>query len=330
MSDKDVDNVYLDLTLENNRNNFAPIRYDETRAKSILDNPSKYKLKVVSLYLNSGGLPLFKFKENAYIITITTALGADVQGVVPKPTGPILPTASNERFVFSVFSFLEAINRTFADIYTTIGAGGAPPILRFDEDFGRITLLKEENDQNQIFFNYELGYYFLNLNYDSVNLTFGAANGKDVQFLFPPYTTIELANGNIYLINAENYSRVPYWSNLNKIYITSNSLSCRSTNLGFESTSNGSSNDGIPRNRNIITSFYPSAKREPNGPYLFKNHERDNYIDLLGNIPLRKFDFQIYGQNFDGDIFNISLLPGTICNLKLHFVKRDFLVNSSS
>lgn len=330
--DDNKDHVYCELTVENDigATSLKPCEYNETRTKSIIRDPSEYKLAVESFYLSTNAFALFEFKVGDYIITVEDIFGTDYQQIVQPPVGPVFPAIPDKKFIFDVYTFLDLVNESLQTLYTTGGFAFNAPFLYFDSSYKLIQFYKDVNDTNRIWFNSPLGFYFQNLHIDFSNITFNSINGKDVEILWDNPYQINTRNigGNDFILNQDSFQRVnENWFNISKVYITSRTLNCRDYHIGFE-TLNEERPAGLPYELNVIASFFVSRFNNPTEPIVFNLPNNTNYSDILSNTPLIRLDFQIFVQTYSGDLFLVNLIPGSVCSLRLHFTKKDFLTSN--
>lgn len=322
--DDNKDNLYLDLTISNDfgATSRKQISFQENRRKPLLDNPSEYKLNVDKIYINSGSIAIFEFRNNTYFITIRDILNNTYQDVVLPPSGPILPEFPNIRFIYEIQTFLDVINDTFDRIYTLGSFVFNAPFIRFNSETRLLEFYKDINDTNRIWMNAPLAYYFYSLPYNVANLQFNSLSGEDVEFLHPNNYGVNQVtfSGNTWIKTTEDFTRVNInWFDIQRILVTSNTLNVRPYNLSNQNQ------NGVPIEKNIIASFTPNYFENIRSPVINIDVEKE-WSDLLGNTPLTKIDFAVSVQLFDGRIFPVSILPSATCSIRMHFCKREFIV----
>ena len=121
-----------------------------------------------------------------------------------------------------------------------------------------------------------------------------------------------------YILVKENYTSSAGWYQIKKIVLLTSSIPIRQE---YYSTPEQTGQKTV---YSILTDYNTFVNTTNNSPSTELSYIPPQYrwIDLIGDLPLRRIDLQLAYQTRDGEIFNINLLPSDGFNVKLLFSKQ--------
>lgn len=338
------DNTYLNLTLHNNTTEPIPAEFYQERSQYYLADPSKYYLAVVRFNIPINSIPIFKFVDGQYTLTLSYAGFDAVQNIVYIPANDGTNPAT-ARDVYNVHQFLDAVNIAFAAALTALSGmtalpGGVtePPYLIWDPVTELFSLVVQKAYYNanylntvQIQMNNDLYNYFINFEvfFNGINTT----NGKDYRFiirdeynnlynydqdvanaLVPPYDSYKMT---------QQSTSIFKWFDITSYVFATNSMPVNREYL----SSRANEFDTTDITRTILTDyqinflslkeFLSNTTYASIGPYRF--------VDFNSTLPLRKIDMTLYYQTKTLELNRLYIAPNETLTIKLVFYKKSNL-----
>ena len=352
----DEDKTYYNVSLkyEENSSGLTLARFQEERTQPILYNPSEYYLTIDRFSIPAREIPIFIMdiidnqanpNLTPYLVTFRY-LGVDYQAnviYVPENnvTAPAsaIPTQVNSPYyyVYSYQHMIKMFNTAIATAWGLVKAAvpAAPttvtPYLLFDSETKLVSLVTEFVYADPSAFEIYLNEKLLVLLEGFYGKRWGKnlASGRDFSFLIdsddlnayalpgvaipaPPATPV-------YLRNFQEYITITAISSFATLQFTTASLP-----ISFEYTqtrNNVGSSDFKP----ILTDFEldinnPGDQRGvlnffPQGPY--------RLLNMLGNVPLTKIDFQVWWVDKELNTFPLYLTYNSLLTVKMFFTKKS-------
>jgi hypothetical protein len=306
------------------------IAFDQSRLNSIVNKASDYKLAVKSL---SGKfyIPFFNLKD--YLFEVRMKFNSDSLDAIEQ-----IPPLNIE--IYTVEQFLNYLNNAMVACFNQIknqynaiyGANswqttpGLPQLnfnMTFNPDTQLFSLYSDElNNKNNsakvdLLFDFSLYNLFTGLYYEIEDFIFTKIifeKGFEDQ-------NVKSLNGNSYIEMKQDTPSLGLWSDVSNIIITSNILSNRYEELlisspGIEATTN---------NTTTIIANYPIFKENLYKRIILFDMPEMGYIDLLGENPLTRIQFEISYIKFNGEINNLIIGPRSSIFLKLILSKTFFV-----
>jgi hypothetical protein len=327
------DNVYLDASITNNHSNITiPASYSTTRNVNIIDSTSDYYLSVARFVIPNDNIPLFVFRDDTYLITISNG------GVESSRYVAYIPSSSDpdERFIYTIQSFLNMVNATIALCCADVGIAEIP-VAYLDKNTN-LQGIRFSNNANwlgstaavwQMWFNWPLFYFFKTMEH------YYAFNFDLKSYLI---VVQNQNNGNVRVVSGVTYYFMEQETDLLSLYVTVHSIIVATTGVPVEAelisfrTHGANAGEGSSETFNIITDFVPgeSANYSENfTPYVYiPNFYR--LVNLKKGGGLNKFDFQIFYSDIYQNVYPINLLPYQRITVKFAFVKKSLYSNAWS
>ncbi len=298
---------------------------------AVVKDPKAYTAAVVSFSLPISSVPLFKFLDNTYRLTLSYLnddYGTYLQ-FVPYSNGHYT------RNIFYVQQFLDSINNAFASLYALLiadhpGVVNAAPYVVYNNVTGEMSFIFDGLNYNyllpnpvKVFFNNKLFTYFLSLqtHFNSFNTT----NSKDVQIMIKDNgagSTTGSLNGTIYTITTE-YDVIPEWSFVKSIVILSSTTGIKSHLLYTNAVINGQSGNNLYQP--IIASLDVNIGQSNRNGFINYDPKVFVYNDITGDNPLSHLSFRFAILTRDLEVFPISLYAGQSANIIIQFKHKTIL-----
>lgn len=324
------DNIYYNVRLLNNTNkDVIPAVFSENRVVPIIEDPSKYELAVVRFKVPSETIPIFRWIDDKYSITLSFG-GDDFTEYLPW-IPKALPTDNKFLYgkaIWSYQSFLDAINLAFKTAFAKLilTHPAAPPteapFITLDTATSLMTLwteklYEESTNTIAIIFNYDLFAVLPAFQVDRINIP-PPSMGASFNIKFQRMKVKDNYN------NSTTYNGKPYYK-FQQEYSTLALLN-DFVSITFESDSIPVEPELLPAQTNIvrriITDFEPldgindrqSLQFYPQGPL--------RYYDLKSSYPLHKVDIRVFWVDRKGDQFPIYINRDEVLTLKLQFRRK--------
>lgn len=334
----------------------TPLRFDATRSEAIIKNPRDYYLTITRFTMPGNNVPLFIFPiqigqsdPNKGIMSVSLEYdGLTVQKFLdyvttnpndPIPSPPLVKQDLRTRYyyVYSYPQFINIVNKAFSDAFTDLKAAKPAmpqteaPYYIFDADTEKISLISQFSYSQvgacKIWIKYELEVFMeaIYSNFHGVSET----DGKDINILITDKGNNAYAKpgGTIptpptdpdYLEMKQDYSTADRWNSLQGIVITSNGIPVNKEKIQIQG------DNGVNSSVGILTDFEPSLDKPgdtrstiryfPQGPY--------RLIEMNGNHPMTSFDFEIFWQTKDLQLFPLSIGYNQTMTIKFMFIRKD-------
>ena len=334
-----------------------PIEFSQTRISPLIDNMEDYNLQIVNFNIPTLNIPLFNYKNPTCKIAIrymNTANTVDGQThlyerdvVLTDGSGgsPITfnsnypPNVGNYNLgrnaVFFVDVFLQAVNWALSQIIVDIenNVGGfliVPPLPgsktppRFN--FNPVTELFSLTIPSEYAYHLPINDLRLSCNdilyklFNGIPVFFNSLTTNPTDsFWFLVYDNGSNLVGSTYTMSQQQ-SSIPFWISCKKIYVTSNFLKVNPQAL----TSN-LNRSGLSLQQNVIAEFNLNTLTTLNEFYsnlvYTQFNDKQNTISISGSGPIIQFDFQIYYQTSDGEVFQVVTNRGETYSIKFKFTK---------
>lgn len=298
---------------------------------SIVKDPRAYTAAVTSFSLPISAVPLFKFLDNTYRLTISY-LGVDYSAYmqfVPYSNGQYT------RNIFYVQQFLDSMNNTFTALYNLLitahpGVVNAAPYVVYNNVTSEMSFIFDGLNYNynlanpvKVYFNDKLFSYFLSLqtHFNTLN----NPNFKDVQIMIKDNgvgSTTGSLNGTIYTITTE-YDVIPEWSFVKSIVILSSTTGIKSHLLFTNAIVNGQTGNNLYQP--IIASLDVNIGQSNRNGFINYDPKVFVYNDITGDNPLTHLSFRFAILTRDLQVLPISLYAGQSANIVIQFKHKTIL-----
>lgn len=347
------DNVYVDIQISNYTNDPQPIQYHTTRNSDIIPKASDYYLTVARFSIPASSIPLFRFKENYYSVTVVNKDNAP--GLTESRvylTYPVLSPGNDSRQIFRVQEFLDSVNTAIRQACINVGLVVDDVIpkafldldtqlqkIRFNDNSKWVgTNPLNANQDYQLWMNWPLFYYFTTMQvFYSGNLN--PPDGKGYKIIVKNNYNgnyIPLPDPNNGYFMSQETPLLPLYISLQNIIVATTAIPVSAELIAIKqnpliaaSTGTGAGDSSSSATFNTITDFIPGQLADFSDnftPYIYTPTEY-RLIDLLSNAPINKLDIQVFYTDVDGNINPLDVLPGTKVNIKLGFLKKALFNN---
>ena len=322
------DHVYYNVNLLNiEKTKAVNAEFRDKRQVPILLDPSLYHFTVARFKIQSTNIPIFKFIDNEFYVTLSIGNDDYTEVVQYLPSGLPEYLYPGNKFVFSINLFLEMINNALDAAFTNLKAAhpltasAVPLLMQYNPTTKLISILVPEDylpgaDDIKIWFNTPLYQKFPTFQHKFEG--YGNANKKDFEIVVKDFYTNTITINTVdYLIITQEDSALGALTDLSAIVFTTANIPVKSE---FLSAVNGQNNV-----RTIITDFEPSVEAGtpvsaiayqyfPQGPY--------RLIDMLASSPLDTLDLALFLQFKDQSTIPLRIEPGGLVTVKLLFQRK--------
>lgn len=324
--------TYLNISIVNPNENTSVIeaRYETNTNVPVIQDPEAYCAAIVSFNMPANSLPIFKFRDNAYRITLSY-LGSDFSQYLTFVS--YSTTDVSTKFVFYIQQFLDSINNAFEALYTALntafpGIVNAAPYVVYQ--FGKFSLICDGLNYNselanpvQIFFNQNLFDFFIPMQ----AFTFGInlPSFKDVQILVKNNgvgSDTGSLNGNVFTITTE-YDPIALWSFVKSIIILSNAMGIKNHVMLTNAVVSGQQNLSIYQP--IIGSMEVSINENNRNSYLNYDPRFLLYQDVNIKTVLTTISFRFAFLTKDLNVFPLYLFPSQSAGILVQFKHKTIL-----
>jgi hypothetical protein len=346
------DNVYVNVTFVNDgTNGNAPqaMEYKVTKTLPIISKCDDYYCSIVRFDIPLASVPLFIMPINPGSGTTQTTpmiIGIRTGGVdypvnliyVPDntespvdQTNPKVQIITSFYFCYTYQILINMINFALKTALTNAGLNSSTAYVFYEAPTKLINLVVDKVTFTDGFPSAPTATIFLNaqmLNYlEAIEVKFFGYNqlhGRDFEFVLSRSHIYTAPFDSTLALFQQEYTVLDYWSSIEKILITTNSIPIVS-----EFTPSNSS--GIASTLPIITDFTPeveTAGQSRSTAYYFPTSQY-RLVDLTSSIPLYTIDFKVYWQDRNSNIYPLSLDLFQNGSIKLGFFKKS-LYNGNS
>lgn len=356
------DNVYLNIRFDTDPGieRIVQAEYKVTKNNSIIDNPSKYYLKIIEANIPLDTIPLWIAPVEPNNINpnlLSTIVNLKYNNInnynnmiyipnntiqPPPPPYQIYDGTSNPTseyyFSYSYTNFLDSLNNALSASFIAAGSpGGFAPYFYLNNFDGipKIELivsdaLLSDPNFNHIAINYRLlsylpGFeYFIDINEPVTQTIFilDKINNTCNQFGGDRNDPTQ-----VFYYFQQQYYALEIFNPLKKILITSESISCNQEYISSTLLSQKGQNVTLP----IIFDYSPKIKTG-SGSRTISYYSKDGDLvlkDLISHNPLYRIDLKISWEDKLGKIYPLLLNRFQTAYLKMCFVKRSLYNNKT-
>jgi len=323
--------TYLNVSILNPIDSTQQIQanFKRTLNMPLLYDPSAFTVALMSLDMPAISIPLFKFVNNTYRVTLSY-LGVNYSQAL---TFVSYSTADiKDQFVFYVQQFLDSINNALQNQFTllntaTPGVVNAAPYIVYQ--FGKFSLICDGLNYNsnlanpvKIFFNQTLFDFFIPMQ----SYTFGLnlPSFQDVQLLIKDNgagSSTGSLSGTIYTITTE-YDPIALWSFVKSIILLSYTGIKKHTMITNVEVS-GQFNLSIAQP--IIANIEVSVNENNRSSYINYAPNFPLYNDVISKGPLIEIEFRCAYLTKDLNVYPLYLLPSQSSSMLLCFKHKSIL-----
>ncbi len=346
--------VYYNATVRNNNNFLLPIKINDIRSESIIDNPDEWEMSVIRFYISTHSIPTTTIRmlpgaiegtPSPSILTFSLRFNSiDYQGNVLLDTfRPNVGVALINQATSLLDAFNNCISLLFASI-VGVPSVTTPPQFVYDAETELITMYYEENyaliGDVELYSSLQTNEYLATIPIEFIGFD---QNGKDVRYLFNsgstkiapnlnvgirsnyPYITNQIPDPMYYI--SQEARAMSSWSNIINIFLLTQSLpivseyipkTINSTDINFSSAY-----------QNIISDYVINPSENP-----LKDRLKIEYlptseyrmITLKGKESIRRIQLECWYTIETGETFPVLLRPGAFFSCKLMFRKKKKLI----
>ena len=337
------DNIYYSFVVSNSTSDFVPAHFYEYRNVALVDRQEDYKLEIIKftapttsipILIYSGGTPettnnlgtvSFLYAGDRVPYTATVQLTN-----LNEPAGaPQTINNNTPGILYSVYQydqFLAAINYALQNAATLLntahpGAIVDVPYFQFNSVTQNFTLVGSTTFD-------PLGGSFNNVTMYSNNFIWRLFYGFPIFFnnitpnpnLLVNYQFFNLHNNEFltgFYTMQQDFSSVPYWFFLKKVFLTTNKILINSENIGVVG------GNGVPLLQNILSeyNFNFTSTIQYYTPINYVQIGEKDRIDLLGTGPLNNIEISAYYQDIYGNTYPILIQENESFEVKVKFIK---------
>lgn len=295
----------------------------------LLYDPSAFTVALISLDMPSNNIPLFKFVNGAYHITLNY-LGVDYSDALTFISYSVSDV--KDQFVFYIQQFLDSINASFINVYNLLiaahpGIVNAAPYIVYQ--FGKFSLICDGLNYNsdlvnpvKIFFNQTLFDFFIPMQSNTFGLNLPSY--KDVQLLIKNNgsgSSTGSLSGTVYTITTE-YDPIALWSFVKSVILLSYTGIKKHTMITNVDVS-GQSNLSIAQP--IIANVEVNINENNRSSYINYSPKFPLYNDIISKGPLIDIEFRIAYLTKDLNVYPLNLLPSQSASMILCFKHKSIL-----
>lgn len=261
----------------------------------------------------------------------------------PSPTKAF--NTQQSYLYYSVYNYQDLIDMYNVAIQTafesiTTPEGAQAPYFQFNASLERIELVAQQAFYDQqsalnpiyLYINYLGIRFFIGLNVQSNGNNL--SSGEDYTFIVentynnwynPSWIIPNPSESPKYLIMQGEFNALTYWNDLSSVVFMSGMIPVRP-----ELTPNINNNTtGIQGNANrvrLVTDFIPNIGEQAGditSKYVYNPSAEYRIINLTSQAPLTDVDIAVKWQDANNNLFDIFLLPGQVCTIKIVFIKKS-------
>lgn len=321
------DIIYYNINMVNNTPKSVSAETVQNLTGAVLTNAKEYVMATIRFVLDGNTIPIFKFIDGAYWVTI-------VVGGVPFPEVVVFdPLVSATRDIYSYKAFVAMINTALDDAYIAAGfpGGMGPPFLVYIEPTGVFDLVSPVVAGMSVYMNSRLYGFFGN--FWSIFIGENQANHQDYELIIrnngtnisSPYYTVP-AN---HVVMEQDYQSCFNWFDTTGIVFISNSMGIKPEYLPLGNTTANLTTDssaGVgPSSIPILTDFQPYIA-DPSGVrgYLYYASEGPWRLTALESDEIRSIHIKIMLRDRIGNMTPYLIPPNQSVQVKLVFMPKSF------
>lgn len=346
---KTQDNIYYDVRIDHDPNglSYSPMEYDVTRTFPIVEFPQDYYLAITDFAIPLDSIPIFissiipnpidpnDKNYTPYIVELVSPGGISYPihlTFIPSnngspPSDPLIP--STYYYVYSYTQFLVMINNGLYDSWVAAGTPGTDfPHLIYNYDFKYISLVIHSDFYNlgwKIRINPDL-YTFLQ-GFDYIFKTLNSTYRYEFNF-FEMGNTCNVNGVNVgsttenYLIFSQEYYTMSEWTQLRKIFITTDSIPVPPQ---YTSTLSNNGQGSQATKAQILYDYIPnfSIVQSPRLISYYNRGDQYRLIDLQTQDPIYRISISVFWMDQLGNLNKVYLRNGNTANLTLGFFKKS-------
>lgn len=321
------DNVYLNIINRNRTNLPILARYEETRSKAIITNPSEYFLGVVSFDLPIGTIPIFKVK---YLNDTDLIYSFTVKNGVLEYQQYFQNTLDVGDDIFIIQDFLDIANNAIAAACAVVGLPDVP-VIYFEPTTQLMTIQFSDNanwlgDFNtatwQLWANFPAFDKFAQLQAEAP-YGYNGPNGKSFRYVVKNNFSGNYTPGVGYSM-VQEFPYVSQWSDLGSIVFATNRLPVNKEDISFRADTGNSAQFSI------LYDYLPNRYGDVQTERINVTYKQDQprLINLVSSDPLRSFDIQVFYVDLEGKIYPLYIQPENRFVIKLGFFKKSMFSNA--
>lgn len=345
--------LYYNVEIFNDTDNFKLARFDETRVLPILSNPSNYELSIIRFKIPARTIPILIWKgDDVYKVTFRWR-GVDVSSFLTLPPFNGVPEYGNA--IYSYQSFLDSMNKSFADCYNQLIAlfpGPLPGV----QDWQLYTVIPPVMTFDNVTKFFSIDFIYLTPSYENPPTPIlSTGNWTDAPFPLDPLNIISiyfnealgsLMRGFRYELDTSNidkYYKLVVHNNNNNISFNGSDFFITTPqdytiltsfndldDIVFRTNKIPVANEMIGAQRNILqqilTDFEVTESDFDSSNIQFFAVGPLRYYPLMSNSELRTMDLQVYWKSKSGQEFPLFLAPGEKLTVKIQFRKVPSIV----
>lgn len=135
--------TYLNVSIlnPNDSTNIMEAKFETQTNVPVLEDPEAYCASIISFNMPANSLPIFKFRDNSYRITLSY-LGIDYSEYLTFVSYSVFDIST--QFVFYIQQFLDSVNNSFSNLFTALntaspGVVNAAPYIVYE--FGKFSII---------------------------------------------------------------------------------------------------------------------------------------------------------------------------------------------
>jgi hypothetical protein len=327
------DHIYYNVTIYNGTPVARRAEFLEERTEPIVYIPKDYHLSITRFEIPMATVPIFVWPNTNGVPDNTffqVTLFINAGDFVTTPV-VYVPLATNEERpqIFSYQAFLDLINAALATSFAGLAAppaGSVAPMFVYDADTKLMALradagyLEGVPGNIQIWVNGNLFTYFEY--FKAFFRGWNNADFRDFRFMIEDTgnNTISAGPPAVFEMKQETQG-LDLWSSIRKVVFTTHLVPVKSE---YISSLGG---DGTNIFRSILTDFEPliGGSQNPRETLQYAPSAEYKLTDLLGEIPLRKFDIQVYWETQTQELIPIDIPPFKSITIKFMFRKKSVI-----
>lgn len=329
------EHIYYNISIarENKDNENIRAEFSETRTTPILNKGDDYELAVVRFDLPTIDIPIFKWRNNEWKVSITyltnvfTREVPFIQNQNPNTTSKFFGDA-----VWHYQDYIDCINlgllQCFQDfqadpVYLTIpivDRPTEPPRMTYDAVSKRCNIFYPlEYDLTKpnpiyVYFNTLMFYFFPALqNY---------GDGRDPILSF--YLIVKDNKNNIvdvggkqYIKLTEEWSELFLWNDLQKILFETDSIPVNNELISGQKNIT----------RKVLTDFEPASGINDQSNIQFFPRGDLRFYSLYSGLELRKMDMRVFWETKRGEVYPLFVSGNDKLTIKIYFKKKGTLIS---
>lgn len=328
--------IYVDAIFINSDTLRAhPIIFDQTRLVPILERISDYKMSVVSV---NGFFyqPFFSMNEPGYVQRVMLRYEPDnLEAIQFLPFVDVQIYTADQYIEYVNAAYILAFNDIVSQYNAIYGANAwqlnallpqVAPGLVYDAPTQLFTMYADARcvmtDPNRLNIYMDISVY---AQFIGLNIIPDTPNTEWNQLVFNAgFQNINLVQiggtGPQYVKNVQLSPTISTWSNVSSLLVTSDTLTCRKEQLAISNQFGANSSSLV---NNLVANF-PINKTGIFDRQILYELPQLQWIDLQGNSPLYRLNFEIKYLTFDGKLLPVYIGNAGSVIVKMVFAKTIF------